>query len=296
MLRAGLASAVVRPQAGGRVCALTLAHPDGHAVPILYPYTAAGVDAENWAKGGIYPLAPYSNRIAHGRLQHAGGHVQLPAHPNAHPHTLHGHGHVSPWDVVSQDTNSAHLRLDSPGCAAWPWHLQADLTLTLSVSALCLRLCLTHLGAGDMPAGVGFHPYFLHRPQARLSYRAKQLWPAGADFLACCSAPMQAADGFEQPRPLPEGGLTDYRSEWDGALDLELPQGEVLRLQADALLSHLVVHRPTDPQYLCVEPVSHVADGFNLAARGVPGTGSVLLPQGGRLQAQMTLRLTDTVF
>lgn len=296
VLRAGLASAVVRPQAGARVCALTLVHPDGHAVPILYPYTAAGVDPVNWSKGGIYPLVPYSNRIAHGRLHHAGGQVQLPPHPNAHPHSLHGHTHVSPWDLLSHDGSSAHLRLDSPPCGAWPWHLQADLKLRLSASALHLALQLTHLGAGDMPAGVGFHPYFLHHPSARLRYRATRVWVADADFLARSSGPVQPADSFVRPRALHDGTMTDYLSEWDGALDLELPQGEVLRLDSSAPLSHLVVHRPADPLYLCIEPVSHVADGFNLAALGVPGTGSVCLAAGGQLQAQMTLRLTDTVF
>jgi len=47
------------------------------------------------------------------------------------------------------------------------------------------------------------------------------------------------------------------------------------------------------PLYLCLEPVSHVADGFNLAARGVAGTGAVLLPSGGVLRGQMTISLSD---
>jgi len=42
----------------------------------------------------------------------------------------------------------------------------------------------------------------------------------------------------------------------------------------------------------CVEPVSHVADGFNLAARGIDGTGTVWLPAGGELQGQLRLSLS----
>ena len=296
LLVAGAARAILRPQAGGRVCSLTLVHPDGHAVPVLYPYTDAEVDPLNWAKGGIYPLVPYSNRIARGQLHTAKGTVALPPHPNAHPHTLHGHAHGLPWALVSHDGASAHLRLESPACAAWPWHLQADLRLRLTADALQLDLSLTHLGAGDMPAGIGFHPYFLHNANARLRYHAGRRWLADAEILAHSSEPLPTPEGFDAPKPLPPGTLTDYLSEWDGSLDLELPQGELLHLQTDAVLSHLVVHRPPMPLYLCLEPVSHVADGFNLAAHGVPGTGAVLLPSGGVLRGRMTIGLSDRRF
>jgi aldose 1-epimerase len=296
LLRVGAARAVLRPQAGGRVCSLTLVHPDGHAVPVLYPYTDAGVDPLNWAKGGIYPLVPYSNRIAQGQLQTAKGTVALPPHPNARPHTLHGHAHGLPWAVVSHDDASAHLRLDSPACAAWPWHLQADICFCLTAQAVQLDLSLTHLGYGDMPAGIGFHPYFVHHENARLRYHAGRRWSADADCLAHGSELLPESDGYDQAKPLPPGTMTDYLSEWDGTLDLELPKGELLRLQTDAVLSHLVVHRPPQPLYLCLEPVSHVADGFNLAARGMNGTGAALLPSGGVLRGQMSISLSDRRF
>jgi len=296
LLRVGAARALLRPQAGARVCSLTLVHPDGHAVPVLYPYTDAGVDPLKWAKGGIYPLVPYSNRIAHGQLHTANGTVALPPHPNAQPHTLHGHAHGLPWAVVSHDDTSAHLRLNSPACAAWPWHLQTDMYLRLSAHALQLDLSLTHLGAGDMPAGIGFHPYFLHHENARLRYHAGRRWSTDLDCLALGSEPLPQPEAYDAPKPLPPGTLTDYLSEWDGALELELPQGEVLGLQTDPVLSHLVVHRPPQPIYLCLEPVSHVADGFNLAARGVPGTGTVQLAAGDMLRGQMSLSLSDRLF
>ena len=89
VLRAGQACAVLRPAAGGRVCSLTLARDDGRTVDMLFPYTAQGVDPLRWGKGGIYPLVPYSNRIANAQVQTPGGVVQLSPHPDAAPHSLH---------------------------------------------------------------------------------------------------------------------------------------------------------------------------------------------------------------
>jgi len=54
--------------------------------------------------------------------------------------------------------------------------------------------------------------------------------------------------------------------------------------------------QPPQPLYLCLEPVSHVADGFNLAAGGVPGTGTVQLPPGGVLEGRMSLSLAPFRF
>ena len=62
-------------------------------------------------------------------------------------------------------------------------------------------------------------------------------------------------------------------------------------MQTGPLLSHLVVHRPPQGAYLCVEPVSHVTNAFNLAAKGMAGTGSMQLVCGETINGPMTLSL-----
>ena len=74
--------------------------------------------------------------------------------------------------------------------------------------------------------------------------------------------------------------MTHYVGGWNGVAGLDLPAGARLRVTADAVFRHLVVHRPDNTAYLCLEPASHVANGFNLAARGVPDTGTRLLAPG----------------
>lgn len=291
LLVADGAQAVLRPAAGGRVCSLTLCHANGRTVPVLYPYTAAGVDPLHWGKGGIYPLVPYSGRIARARLQTPQGEVTLAPHPDVLPHTLHGNAHGQAWQVLAFDDASATLALDSAASAAWPWRYRCELTCTLERQALQMRLSLRHEEARPMPCGLGLHPYFLHEPGARLRYQAGSRWDTTPEHLAWRERPLQAHESFETWRPLPQGPLTDVVSRWDGRLALDLPSGDGIELQADPLLSHLVIHRPEPPLYLCVEPASHVVDGFNLAASGVAGTGAVLLTAGQTLQADLRIAL-----
>jgi aldose 1-epimerase len=156
-----------------------------------------------------------------------------------------------------------------------------------------MNLSLTNLDARSMPAGLGWHPYFLHVPTAQLRYQASQLWDSDADLLALSARPLPAGESFVTARALREGTLTDYLSGWDGRLRLDMPGGDQIDMQTGPLLSHLVVHRPPQGAYLCIEPVSHVTNAFNLAARGMAGTGSVLLACGETINGPMTLSLAS---
>ena len=81
------------------------------------------------------------------------------------------------------------------------------------------------------------------------------------------------------------------RSNGTNTIPLDLPDGAHLSITCDPVFGHLVVHRPPSGAYLCVEPVSHVANGFNLAARGVAETGTRFLEPGETLQGQIRFSL-----
>ena len=57
-----------------------------------------------------------------------------------------------------------------------------------------------------------------------------------------------------------------------------------LAITADPLFGHLVIYIPPGQDFFCVEPVSHVNDGFNLAERGVADTGVRVLAPGESLR------------
>jgi aldose 1-epimerase len=290
-LQAGVARARLAPGAGGRITALRLGGPGGATVDVLHPYPEDFFDPVRWGKGGIYPLMPYSNRIAHARVRVRGEDVLLEPHPDAVPHTLHGNAHLLPWRLERHDASAAVMSLDAAPSPAWPWHYTGRLEITLAESELQMRISVRNAGMRVMPAGVGLHPYFPHEPQALLAYRASSVWPPTPEFFGGVARAPAADEVYQPARALPAGGLTHYVGGWDGTADLDLPRGARVRLQADAMLQHLVVHRPDNLAYLCLEPVSHVADGFNQAARGVPDTGTRWVAPGESLSAGMRLLL-----
>lgn len=281
------------PHAGGRVSSLKLMSPTRGAVDILHPYPEEFFDPIHWAKGGIYPLMPYSNRIADAKVRIEGEVVSLLAHPAAVPHTLHGNAHAQSWTTTASSETTATLELQSAASLAWPWRYRATQSFELTRSKLNIRLVLCNTDSCVMPAGFGLHPYFRHQPDALLTYSASTRWSATPEFLAQSSRPLADTERYEQPRRLPDGGMTDYVGGWTGTLALGLPAGVRIQMQADTVFNHMVVHRPDNAAYLCLEPVSHVANGFNLAAQGVAHTGTHLLQPGGYLTGDISLTLLD---
>ena len=293
-LNSGKASARLVPHAGGRVSALRLEGASGNVVDILHPYPEDFFDPIRWAKGGIYPLMPYSNRIAQAVVQVKSESFPLRPHPDASPHSLHGNAQAQAWQATQQSSGSAILTLDSPAGSAWPWHYTARMRFELDASQLSVHLELRNVDAHAMPAGIGLHPYFRHNPSALLTYNATTLWPTTSEYLAGAPRELQADEKYAIPRHLPSGGLTDYVSGWNGIAVVDLPDGAKLNMLADPVFGHLVVHRPDAPLYLCLEPVSHVADGFNLANQGVPDTGTQLLEPGESMSGTIRFSLVDS--
>lgn len=290
-LAAGPARLRLAPELGGRITALALAAGgEGPALAILHPFPEGTTPGAllHWPKGGIYPLIPYGNRIRDARLRLPDGERRLRSHPDAAPHTLHGHAHRVPWSLERCDPTTAVLALSHPGDEEWPWRFVARQSVTLRPDGVTIALAVTHADGMAMPAGIGLHPYLRHAAEDRLAFRAATDWPTTPEVLAGHPVPSDGA--FAAPRPLPAGGLTLYRGGWDGRCTVTGAAG-VLELRADSVFGHLVVHRPADPAYLCLEPCSHAPDGFNLAQDGVPGAGRVLLAPGETLAGEVSLTL-----
>jgi aldose 1-epimerase len=143
-----------------------------------------------------------------------------------------------------------------------------------------------------MPAGLGWHPYFLTGGPAEVTFTADTWWPYAADFLPVGHSQPLAND-LHPPIVLGNEGLTAYLGHWSREAKLERDDGVWIALTADDIFDHLVLHHPARAAYCCLEPVSHVANGFNLAANGVDGAGLHVLDPGDELAGSVTVTLSE---
>ncbi|MCO5398135.1 aldose 1-epimerase [Ralstonia soli] len=296
-LQAGGLTMDVAPAAGGRIASLASVSEGGQRIDWLAPMSEAclrdGFDGLAWPKTGCYPLLPFSNRIRDGRFQWGGREIRLAPHPGQ-PHAMHGLAHARPWTVEQLTASSIVLGLRYvPETDNWPWPFTATQALTLSPVGLDAVITLRNDSESDMPAGGGFHPYFVRTPGMRVQFDAPTMWPTDAGEVAIRREPATAREDFCVARALPDDALSVYYSDWNRQAVVSHDDGAALTVNADDPLDHFILHAPQGQPYFCLEPVSHVADAINLAEQGWGGTGLRTLAPGETMRLRMQLRIRD---
>jgi aldose 1-epimerase len=276
-LAAGDLRVLLAPASGGRIAAFWSEGANGARVDILVPMAGPVADPLQWPKAGCYPLVPFSNRIRNGRFGFAGVDVQLPAHSSCAPHALHGFSQLRPWSIARRDERHAVMRYEhAPD--AWPWAFVAEQRLSLTPDALTIELVICNHADRAMPVGFGLHPYFAVEKGDRIAFSAGAEWRL-PDAEAHYNAPHD------------DVATTRYFADWPRVATIARRAGPTIEMSAEAPLDHLVFHVPAGGAYACMEPVSHVADAFNLASRGVTNTGFQALSPHGEIAARVTIAL-----
>jgi aldose 1-epimerase len=289
-LVAGDARIGIAPAMGGAIASFAL---DG--VDVLRPTPAGALDVRAHA---CWPLVPYSNRIARARLDFAERTHALARNFGDHPHSIHGVGWQRPWTIAAHDTASARLVLDydaaDEAARAWPWPFRATQSFALRADAmgavLAVRMTLANTGDDAFPFGAGFHPFFVRTASTRLAFRAGGVWMTDATRLPTEFAPALDDGPFEPARDPGAMTIDHVFAGWDGvALLRDEARSMAVTLNADRALSFLVVYAPERANFLALEPVTHMTDAFNRAARGERGTGTRSLRPGGAFSCTMEI-------
>jgi aldose 1-epimerase len=214
----------------------------------------------------------------------------LPLNAPPEPHALHGEGWQRPWRVDKRAPASLTLVLERDDPTA-VFRYRAEQRFTLTEETLEVTLAVTHLGAAPMPYGLGLHAYFARR-DALLSAEVAGVWLPDASNIPRDLAAVPIEWGFRLRRDVNElAGLDHNFQGWAGIARVEWPDhGAGVMVEADEPFRHLVLYVPPGQDYFCLEPVSHVADGFNMLARGVEGTGVRVLGPGERLAGAVRFR------
>ena len=281
-LRAGELELVVDAARGGSIMAFRQ-----RGFDLMRPWDGVSEAPRTYAS---FPLVPFSGRIDHGRFRFQGrSHALAPNFP-PEPHAIHGDGWTSPWQTIAADRASAELELvhDAPGDVL---RYRATQLFWLYPGHLEIAMSLTNRGPDPMPFGLGHHPYFGDRDQARLSARVSGVWLPDDLNVPKQLEPVPPLWAFARDRPVDELLLDHVFQGWAGKARVDWPDaGRALLIEADELYRHLVVYVPPGQPFFCVEPVSMIGDGFNLLTDGVEGTGVRVLAPGESMRGSMYFR------
>lgn len=276
-LDAGSDSAVVDPEAGGRLASLVAG---GRERLIGRVQAGSSFPAISW---GSFLMAPWVGRIRDGRVDWQGRSYQLPANNAAH--AIHGACFEVPWQVEAASDASVEMRL-ALDMARWPFGGIVRQRISLRPGSL---ECVASITATEaMPAALGWHPWFVRGPDEDLHLTVaadrrlvldEEMIPAGA------SVPVEGPFDLRSGPALGDRRLDDVFIGPRSPAIVAWPDLE-LRIEFGQPVQSIVVFSP--PGSACVEPATAWPDALRLSAAGVHETGQAFLDAGHVLAATMT--------
>jgi aldose 1-epimerase len=232
-------------------------------------------DVRRAERSACFPLVPFGNRLSGNRFLFEGVAYELAANTDWDEHYLHGDGWTSEWRLAERTRRRARVAMRHNG-AGTPYSYDAAQVFALDGPTLTLGLEVVNRGAGALPFGLGWHPYFPLTPGTTLRARASAVWLEGSDWLPKELATVPADLDFSIARELPRHWVNNGFEGWDGTCEIEWPDRQArLKLDADALFAryYLFVSDPKfdagyNYEFFAFEPMSHSANGHNLQDGG----------------------------
>lgn len=161
-------------------------------------------------------LAPWPNRIDHGRYFFDGADHELPVNETAHDNAIHGLTRWATWTAGRQAGDSVELRCVLHGQPGYPFCLEMLARYQVSAAAgLEVTITAVNVGSRAAPYGTGSHPYLsagtplideceLQLPAARWLPADGRGIPAG-ETRDISSTPFD----FRQPRRIGDTSMDD---------------------------------------------------------------------------------------
>jgi aldose 1-epimerase len=225
-------------------------------------------------------LAPWPNRVDHGRYEFEGASYQLDLSEPKNGNAIHGLTRWAAWEPVRQEADRVLLSHLPHGYTGYPFAVEVDAEYRLTAAG-GLQITVTAANRGTRPApyGTGQHPYFTAGPapldEWELELPARQWLPT--DERGIPSGPVQDVDGtpydFRQARAIGatvlDHALTGLSRASDGRVWAHLRSGgRQVSLWAGAgygwlqVFSSDTLHGERHRQAVAIEPMTCPPDAL----------------------------------
>ena len=293
----------INPNLGASIASLSIRNPLGQWADVLRTMPEGSTSASD---AGSFMMLPWTNRIKDARFRF--NNADYPLVSNCSDGSaIHGVGRNLPWQICDRSPITARFVLDSrksdPDSINYPFAFGAIARFEIGPKGVDLDCSITNLDDHPIPVGCGHHPY-IHRHLFSQADELKIRLDVSGRYPAQDCIPVdepiddEVCQSLRAGNPIGNPNLDDVFAGFGGVAKLDWPESNVsMTMHCSKNLNHLVIYTPVDEsgeadEYVCIEPVSMVNDGFNRFAEGKNNTGVVLLEPKQIMRTQMSLNFS----
>lgn len=294
---------VVNPRIGASIVSLMLKDDSGVWAPVFRTMKS---DSETSSDAGSFVMAPWTNRVKDARFSYAKKDYALKSNADDQS-AIHGVGRDLPWTISDRSPITARFVLDSrtidPNTVNYPFKFGAIQRFEIGPSSVEIDLSITNLDEIPIPVGCGHHPYihrrlFSEADDLRIKLDVSGRYPTHECIPVGEAEDDQICQSLRAGEPIGNPGLDDVFSGFCGVAEFDWAASNVrMTMRCTENLHHVVIYTPRDPdgssnEFVCVEPVTMVNDGFNRLNNNEADTGVVILNPNETLRTRMTLEFS----
>ncbi len=264
----------------------------GHAFSIIPAFGAlitsvrlGGVevlDGPEKPESGINPafrgslLAPFANRVNHGRYSFQGKTYRLPVNEKARDNALHGFVYKQKFEVARESTGQDQILIElhssyNGGQRGFPFPFDTRFTVVLDDrEGLICTLEFVNTGNSDLPLTAGWHPYYtLQADAGRLLLKFPEGELLETDERMIPNGRTRKYEVFKDLAPIGERQFDNiFKFLNPGPRErilLKNPDNGITieTWQETSFFNYWVVYIPPERKSVAIEPMSGNIDAFN---------------------------------
>lgn len=218
-------------------------------------------------KSGLFPMVPFANRIRNNQFIWEGMPITWPIHNFDVDFFLHGDGWTKEWQILSLQSESIKLGLES--VIADICHYYATINYKLIDSQLIVILTLENLSPKPFPFGMGLHPFFEIENGTTLQFEHNGMWLEDKNYLPNgYTTEIESKFDFRRTQEIHHQWINNGYDNWHGKATLSRLNNLVVTMQSDVPVLQLFQPNTDLGEYLrfiCLEPQTHAVDAHNSA-------------------------------
>lgn len=297
---------VVNPRLGASIVSLMIKDNTGNWASVLRTMPD---ESESPSDAGSFVMLPWTNRIKDAQFNFDGSDRSLRSN-SSDGTAIHGVARDLPWTITDRSPITARLVLDSRTFDAddinYPFKFGAIQRFEIGPNSVEIDLSITNLDDRPIPVGCGHHPY-IHRhlfsdaDELRVKLDVAGRYPTEGCIPIGNSIDDSVCASIRSGDPIGNPGLDDVFAGFGGLAEFDWAASNIrMTMRCTQNLNHVVIYTPRDQdghpsEFVCVEPVTMVNDGFNRHADGQSDTGVVILAPNETLRTRMTLEFTSSL-